>query len=71
MPVKQYDQIMIVVTEADRPSSSHEGELCYTEDTDKLWKRTSTSWVEVGGGGSGVAKESHINFTALTSAQTI
>jgi hypothetical protein len=43
----------IADTEAERPSSGlSEGDLCYTKDTDTLWKATdATTWAEVGGGG--------------------
>lgn len=40
-------------TEAERPNPAQclEGDLCFTHDTDKLWKLAAGAWAEVGGGG--------------------
>lgn len=42
-------------TEAEQPATAYEGDLCYTKDSDKLWKRTASTWVEVGGSTGSVA----------------
>lgn len=38
-------------TEAEQPTTGiNEGDLCFTMDSHKLWRRTNAAWVEVGGG---------------------
>ncbi len=49
-------KFVLVDTEAELPGSGiSEGDLAYSKDSDKLWKRSASAWVEVGGsGGSGL-----------------
>lgn len=50
------------------PTSSREGEIAYTQDTDKLMVCTGAAWVEVTGGGSGSGVTS---LNSLTGALSI
>lgn len=68
-PTWKVPQFILADTEADLPSLNvAEGDLAYTKDSDKVWKRTSTTWVEVvsagGGGGSTNAVETTVDFGA-------
>lgn len=49
-------QFLVCDTEAELSvPPSREGDLSYTKDSDKLWKRTASAWVEIGAGGGGPA----------------
>lgn len=45
-------QFVLADTAAELPTTDvGEGDTAYSKDDDKFWKRTASSWVEVGGGG--------------------
>lgn len=45
-------QFILADTAAELPTTDvAEGDSAYSKDDDKFWKRTASSWVEVGGGG--------------------
>lgn len=39
-------------TEAEQPATAIEGDLCYTKDSNKLWRRSESAWVDASSGGA-------------------
>lgn len=54
-PTWKIPQFIIADAEADLPTGGtvSEGDIAYTKDTDKVWKRTDSAWAEVAGSGGG------------------
>jgi hypothetical protein len=46
-----YNQVISQVTSGSRPGSPADGQMIYETDTDRLYLRDSTGWVQFGGNG--------------------
>lgn len=72
-PSTPVPQFIVADTEAELPTNDvREGDIAYTKDTDKVWKRTAAAWEEVGAGGGGgaptnakyIVAELHVGLSA-------